>query len=66
MDDQGHVVAAPERVEKGIQVLLMTDERVSVRFPGRKLAGVTHPDQIRRDAPTEIPDVGHDIAPQVR
>ncbi len=59
-------MADTQRFQRRIEILPMFDELVALRTGMLELFGIAHADQIKRDAPSQVPDMRHDVAPQVR
>lgn len=65
MNDEGHLAMHPDLIEQLEQIIGVFGKVITVRAAVRKLFGITHTDQVRRNAPTQIGHMGHDVAPEI-
>src|SRR5260221_13386149 len=65
VDDQGDALTHPEVLQQGVEIATVLDEAVRPGTGVRQLVGVTHADQVRRDAASEGLQVGQHVPPQV-
>ena len=63
VSDQDYLLFETDRIEPGVEVSGVVDEPVRA---GRRPARPPHSDQVGSETPSGIPDVSHDISPQVR
>src|SRR5450631_1883794 len=60
---QGNVPMQVQRLKPCVEIICMVQKAVSAAWRGARLA---HTDEVWREAPSEVADVGDDVAPKIR
>ena len=65
MYHEHHIVRDAEMFVQGIEVLAMLDKSIRAGSTIVQLVRIPHADQVRRNAPSQLGEVGHDVTPQI-